>query len=244
MIVDSGLTILEFRGETSPYLEHPQGQAGLGLLRMARKGLLHDVRKAVEDARRTGAPARRAAVPLREGRRVRRVDVEAIPLADPTEGERGLLVTFEEHLARADAEPDRTPAGRGGGGPRQPAAQLARENAELRAELQESGQHLHRTMQEHERANEELQSANEEVLSANEELQSINEELETAKEEVQSANEELSTVNQELQERNRQLGSVNDDLLNLLTSVNIPLVIVGRDLRLRRFTPAARSCSA
>ena len=94
-------------------------------------------------------------------------------------------------------------------------------------------------MQEHERATEELQSANEEVLSANEELQSINEELETAKEELQSANEELSTINQELQERNRQLGSVNDDLLNLLTSVNIPLVIVGRDLRLRRFTPAA-----
>ena len=69
--------------------------------------------------------------------------------------------------------------------------------------------------------------------------QSINEELETAKEELQSANEELSTINLELQERNRQLGTVNDDLLNLLTSVNIPLMIVGPDLRLRRFTPAA-----
>ena len=102
-----------------------------------------------------------------------------------------------------------------------------------------SSQQLHSMMQQHERANEELQSANEEVLSANEELQSINEELETAKEELQSANEELSTLNQELQERNRQLGTVNDDLLNLLTSVNLPLVIVGADLRLRRFTPAA-----
>ncbi len=129
-------------------------------------------------------------------------------------------------------------ARRGAG--RQPSAtRLQQENAELRSELQENAQHLHATMQEHERATEELQSANEEVLSANEELQSINEELETAKEELQSANEELSTINQELQERNRQLGSVNDDLLNLLTSVNLPLVILGRDLRLRRFTPAA-----
>jgi two-component system CheB/CheR fusion protein len=67
----------------------------------------------------------------------------------------------------------------------------------------------------------------------------VNEELQTAKEEIQSANEELATLNQELQDRNLQLGRSNDDLLNLLSTVNLPIVMVGRDLRLRRFTPAA-----
>jgi two-component system CheB/CheR fusion protein len=84
-----------------------------------------------------------------------------------------------------------------------------------------------------------LRSANEEVQSSNEELQSTNEELETAKEELQSTNEELTTLNEELRHTNIELGEVNNDLINLLRSVNLPVVMVGRDLRIRRFTPAA-----
>jgi two-component system CheB/CheR fusion protein len=70
-------------------------------------------------------------------------------------------------------------------------------------------------------------------------LQSINEELETAKEELQSTNEELTTVNEELQNRNDELSKVNSDLSNLLSSVNIPIIMLGNDLRIRRFTPMA-----
>src|SRR5205814_10556897 len=81
--------------------------------------------------------------------------------------------------------------------------------------------------------------ANEEILSGNEELQSTNEELQTAKEEAQSANEELATVNEELRHRNSELARVNNDLINILSGVNIPIVMVGRDLRIRRFTPQA-----
>ena len=84
-----------------------------------------------------------------------------------------------------------------------------------------------------------MQSANEEILSSNEELQSTNEELDTAKEELQSTNEELSTLNDELRGRNEELSTVNGDLSNLLASVQIPIVMVSRDLRIRRVTPAA-----
>src|SRR4029450_9371595 len=102
-----------------------------------------------------------------------------------------------------------------------------------------SREYLQPIIQELEAANEELQSANEEVLSANEELQSTNEELDTAKEELQSTNEELNTVNDELRGRNEELSRVNADLENLLASVQIAIVIVTRDLRIRRFTPMA-----
>lgn len=75
----------------------------------------------------------------------------------------------------------------------------------------------------------------------NEELQSTNEELQTAKEEMQSANEELKTVNEELEHRNRELGRANDDLNSLLVGVNVPVVVVGRDLRIRRLTAQAQA---
>ena len=95
-------------------------------------------------------------------------------------------------------------------------------------------------VEQHETANEELRSANEEIQSSNEELQSTNEELETAKEELQSTNEELNTVNEELQVRNLQLAQTGNDLNNLLSNVNIPIIMVGNDLRIRRFTPVSQ----
>ena len=88
-------------------------------------------------------------------------------------------------------------------------------------------------------ANEELQSANEEILSSNEELQSTNEELDTAREELQSTNEELTTVNDELQARNTELSRSNSDLVNVLANVQIAIVIVTSDFRIRHVTPAA-----
>ena len=42
VIVDERDNIVEFRGQTEPYLEHPHGRASLNLFRMARKGLLLD----------------------------------------------------------------------------------------------------------------------------------------------------------------------------------------------------------
>src|SRR5204863_4241545 len=114
-----------------------------------------------------------------------------------------------------------------------------REVARLQQELDATRDYLQSLIEGHEAANQELQSANEEIQSANEELQSINEELETSKEEIQSSNEELATVNDELQTRNVELSQSNNDLVNLLASVQMPIVMLGPDLRIRSYTPAA-----
>jgi len=60
-----------------------------------------------------------------------------------------------------------------------------------------------------------------------------------AKEELQSANEELVVVNRELQRRNAELTQLNDDLSNLLTGVGLPIIMLCKNLQIRRFTPAA-----
>ena len=108
-------------------------------------------------------------------------------------------------------------------------------------ELIATKEYLQSLIEEHGRTNDDLGSANEELVSGNEELQSMNEELETAKEELQSTNEELTTVNDELHSRNQDVMQANSDMLNLLVTVDIPIIILDVERRIRRFTPKARS---
>ncbi len=109
----------------------------------------------------------------------------------------------------------------------------------LRQELERTKAQLHSIIDNLETSNQQLKSANEEVLSSNEELQSMNEELQTSKEELQSTNEELTTLNDELHNRYEELSQTSSDLNNVLGSMNVPILILSRDLRIRRFTPTA-----
>ena len=45
-------------------------------------------------------------------------------------------------------------------------------------------------------------------------------------EELQSVNEELTTLNEELNTKNAELGSTNDDLKNLFSAADLPVVMV------------------
>ncbi len=230
VVVDETMTVLQFRGRTAPYLEPPLGMATLDLFRMLREGLLAEVRSATSQAKSENVVATRDGVQLTEGTATRTIRVEVIPLKVPPSGVRFFLVLFQD-----TSRPDRSPAPV----PEAPSAQNDLKVSQLQQEIGALREYLQSVIEEQESTNEELKSANEEILSANEELQSTNEELQTAKEEAQSANEELSTVNEELRHRNVELARVNNDLVNLLSGVGLPIVMVGRDLRIRRFTPPA-----
>ena len=126
-------------------------------------------------------------------------------------------------------------------GSRAPASKgTARRVPALEHELAVTKEYLHAIVEEHTHATDELGSANEELVSGNEELQSMNEELETAKEELQSTNEELVTVNEELRGRNHEVNEINADLVNLIATVDIPIVILDMERKIRRFSPRAR----
>jgi len=233
VVVDSDLQIVQFRGQTGAFLEPAPGQASLSLMKMAKEGLLYGLRSALSAARKSRSSVRRANLQVRSGQRWTRVDIEVIPLT--AAGRMHFLVLFDQHGHRAET-PDHadTIVTKPVDGRSRPSQVHS-----LERELAASREFLQSVIQELEAANEELQSANEEILSSNEELQSTNEELDTAKEELQSTNEELNTLNEELHGRNDELSRVNSDLVNLLGSVQIAIVIVGDDMRVRRFTPMA-----
>lgn len=235
VIVDSNLQILQFRGATSAYLESPSGKASFDLLKMARQGLMLPLRAAVNRAKKEKKNVRAANIRLTQNGRTRRVNIEVIPLKGLQN--RSFLIFFEEPDRKADKtleskqqqEQKSTSAGR------RKEVRLR----ELEAELAETRAYLQMIQEQHESTNEELQAANEEAQSANEELQSSNEELETSKEELESTNEELTTVNEEMASRNIELSHLNSDLINLQSSTKLAIVLLGRDLTIRRFSPQA-----
>ena len=236
VVVDTSLEIVHFRGHTGPYLEAPSGEPSLNVLKMARGGLLFPLRSMLNAVRRNRRPVRKEGVLVQRDGDWRAINLEVLPLV-PARGDY-TLVLFET----PPAAPSETKAGRTAVRGPERARRVPQDGriSDLRRELAASREYLQSIIQELEAANEELQSANEEILSSNEELQSTNEELDTAKEELQSTNEELNTVNEELHSRNEQLGRVNSDLVNLLGNVDLPIVIIGDDMTLRRFTPAAQ----
>jgi two-component system CheB/CheR fusion protein len=231
VLVNEAAEILQFRGHTSPYLEPAPGQASLNLLKMAREGLLMELRVAIDKARKQNAPVKREKLSIKQDGRTAQVTLQVLPMSGPA-GERNYLVLFER------VPPSREPRAPGHKVP-SAIAHPRRQIESLRHELTATKEFLQSIIEEREAANQELQAANEELLSSNEELQSTNEELETAKEELQSVNEELTTVNEELQHRNAELSQLNNDLNNLFAGVTIPIVMLGSDGRIRRFTPMA-----
>jgi two-component system CheB/CheR fusion protein len=252
VLVNSNLDILQFSGQLSPYLDPATGEASLSLVKMARSDLVWEVRAAIQKCRKSGRPFRVSGVQLDRPGESRSVSLEVVPVAGTIASERGFWIVFESNAPPSARNANDAPGENvlpGRIQPRVKTSAATRRRAEkhskvvarLERELARTKAGLREIIQGQEAANEELQSASEEVLSRNEELQSINEEFETAKEELQSSNEELTTLNEELDHRHSEMVLLNNDLTNLFTSLDIPIVILGRDHRIRRFSPSAET---
>jgi two-component system CheB/CheR fusion protein len=237
VVVDENLRVVQFRGDTGSCLKPAPGPPTADLLLMARDGLLGDLHAALDRAKRDNAPARQDGVRVKSNDHFREIDLVVIPTAELAPGPRHFVVLFEEARPAAEAGAA-APRARVPLSPEEESAK-DRELGLLKHELETTKAYLHSVIEQKEGANEELRAANEEVISTNEELQSTNEELQTAKEELQATNEELTTVNDELLSRIRAADQLSDDLVNLIETTNIPIVVLGPDLCIRRFTPRA-----
>ena len=217
-VFDENMSIVQVRGHTAPYLELSPGEPSHSLLKLAREGLMVGLGKAARTAIKTNAIAVEEGFRIESDGQLKDVSIKVIPLvaATPAKG-RYFLVLFQDQ----DPKPAKKIKGKPGN----------LENARLQRELAATREYLQTILDD-------KVSTLGELRVANEEAQAANEELVTAQEELESANEELNTLNENLKARNVELSFVNRDLANLLESISIPLVIVGCDLRIRRFTRA------
>ncbi len=234
VLVDEEYNIVYFNGDTSRYLIQPGGRPTSNIIQMARpevhyrlslllKRVTHEKRMAVEKD-----------IQLRTNDHFVDVDIMARPIIEPGIGENLLLVVFK-------SKPREKKPGAETGGPVEiPEQEKDSRIRALEQEVQSTKEYLQTTIEELETSNEELKSSNEELQSTNEELQSTNEELDTSREELQSTNEELRTVNTEHQQKIDELSKAYDDLTNLLGATELATLFLDHDLRIRRFTPAAR----
>ena len=222
LLVNEGLTIMQFFGHTTPFLEPATGKASLQLMKMIRHELVLDLRSLIRKVRRTGKKASKDGVVLEYEELRHKIRIEVIP----RKSESGLyyLIVFVEMLKEIPGN---------GRGVRRTRDEKSRAILRLQEDLVESKEVIRITHEEYESTYEELQAHNEEVLSTNEELQSVNEELETSKEELQSSNEELSTINDELTRRNIELKETQNYAEAIVDTVNNPFLIITSNLQIR-----------
>lgn len=236
VIINEDWEILQFRGYTSPYLQPPPGRPNFNLLKMAKDELRLELRTLIHQAKNREMSVSKSGIQIRDQQQVRLVKINVVPFKLPTARGLYFLVMFatlssSNDILDAVSEPEKS---RG----RKPNNQ-EQDIVQLKQELATNKDYLQSIIEEQQATNQDLRAANEEILSSNEELQSTNEELETAKEEIQATNEELNTINDELQRRNIESNQVTNDLQNLLSSINIPILMLGGDLQIRRYTPVA-----
>jgi two-component system CheB/CheR fusion protein len=246
VFVNEEMEIIHTRGNVNRYLKLATGRASLSLMKMAREGLLVELRNAMNRAKKENVIVGKHNLQIKnedgngtgEGTpasaSIRLVNFEVIPITLGNSKELYFMIVFQEA-----PPPPRAALTRRTRASEETESALKR-TVKLEEELAATKEYLQSVIETQEATNEELQSANEEILSSNEELQSTNEEMETAKEELQSANEELTTVNDELRSRNLEITQINNDLINLLSSTDIAVIMIGSDLTIRRFTPKAQ----
>ncbi|ANE52920.1 chemotaxis protein CheB [Flavisolibacter tropicus] len=218
--IDDNYEIKDAVGDFRRYLSLPDRIATLNILKMVNSDLSVALNTAIRKAKKENQQVTLQHVRIREENTETFVNL----FVKPAKSEPYITIVFGESHEMTFNKP--APAF----DPHQ--SESVSYINDLEEELKEAKLNLQMAVESLETTNEELQSSNEELLSANEELQSSNEEL-------QSLNEELHTLNTEHQLRIKELIELNDDLNNYFRSTEIGQVFVDKDMRIRKFNPAA-----
>ena len=226
ILINADLEILQFRGHTGKYLEHMPGKASLNMMKMLRADLMFAVGSAVNQARTEDIPVKKENIPVTKDNELFLVTIDVIPIQDTLRQERYFVVLFSDYMPMNEQDQEKKI--------------IASESIQQqKQELAVAQEYLLSVVEQYEGTNEKLRTAYEEIQSSNEELQTTNEELETIKEEAQSTTEELLASNEELQMRNYELDKITVDMQNLFNSINITVIMLDKNLYIRRFNAGA-----
>ncbi len=120
--------MVQFNGQTGTYLEPSPGEPSFHVLKLAREGLLHGLRTALQTARKTRRTVRKPGLRVRDGGKWHDVNVQVVPLIQQSQSH--YLVLFEERRKAGRPAP---PGRRGRGAARRPASPGSRKSWRPRA---------------------------------------------------------------------------------------------------------------
>ncbi len=220
VLVNEKNELVRSYGDCSQFLSIPSGDATLDIFMLIRPDLRIAVSTVLKDSREKDEKVSYENVPVRLSENPEHIAIVAQPILD----RHGLKTNFTGiAFLRGNAELS------GNVEEYRIDTAASKRISDLEQELRLTKDDLRQTVTELESVNAELQAANEELLTANEELQSSNEEL-------QSVNEELYTVNSEYQSKVNELASVNDDMANFLSTTLVGILMVDKELKIRKYT--------
>ncbi len=227
IVIDRQGFIIYIHGRSGIYLEPEQQQPRNDIMEMAREGLRLPLSSAIHQAVAQDQEVFRKDLNVKTNGEYTSVNICVSPIKEP-EPLRGLLLVSispaKDDLATTIDSNQKEPG----------------ENSPPPEHIEELDRELQYLKESHQSTIEELQSTNEELQSSNEELQSTNEELQSSKEEMESLNEELTTVNNELGAKVQALGLARDDMKNLLNSIDIAVIFLDQQMRVKRYTEKTR----
>jgi two-component system CheB/CheR fusion protein len=212
LVVDRDLNVLHFQGNVAPFLAPATGAASLNIFKLIREDLVADLRAALEQCQNLNQPVKRNGIAL--DRIV--VDLEVLPLPWQDGAPPHYLVLLSRALGERSRSGENEPE----------------EAARLRQELEAIRQDVRTLIRAQEAAHAETRAAYNKLLAAHQELR-------TANEQIESDRDRLRASNVELERRNRELEQAAADMSGLLQTSQIPMVLLSRDLLIRRFTPKA-----
>ena len=224
--------VLHYFGGVADYLKPPEGRAESDLLRMVEGDLHLALSVGLQRAGKSNTSISLPNVRVQRGAEETRLDVVVDPILDEK------FKSTHYHISLIPAREAEAPAvalvtfPASGFADFDTGYAIQAQMANLELELQSTKENLQATVEELQASNEELQATNEELLASNEELQSTNEEL-------HSVNEELYTVNAEFEKKNRELQQLNQDHDNLLGSLEVGVVFLDAQMRIRKFNAAS-----
>jgi two-component system CheB/CheR fusion protein len=225
-VVNEEHEIVHLSETAGRYLQVAGGEPSQNLLKLVRQELRLELRSILYQAVQRHTAVESRPIPITIDERPELVVLHVRPVfqqINPVQGY--LLVLFATSSEEIQQHP--------------PASADEPVAMQLEKELMHVKTQLRASNEQHDFHAEELKASNEELQAINEELRSAAEELETSKEELQSINEELRTVNQELKIKIEETTLANNNLQNLIISVNIGTIFLDRSLRVVLFTPAA-----
>lgn len=219
--------VLEFYKNCDIFIKIKQGKADFNLFSIIDATLKTELKAFCHHALSSKKTVTSHPFTLTVGGKLRDYRMRVAPVYHHPSKEELLLITFEEIEHNSDiTDVDHDTALR---------------ITSMEHELMTARETLHTVTEALETSVDEWQALNEEAQTTNEELQSTNEELETSNEELQSINEELTLVNDELSLKTKELGEANDDLRNVLDSIEKAVIVVDSQLHIHRYNEASKN---